>query len=581
MFRYAIIRNIFYLFIFFLSLYAQAVKAQIVPLQYKENKSFTYDETIDLYKQLDKKYKHAFLLEKGSTDVGRPLHLFVLYGGKNFKKEVIDKRTVPVLLIMNGIHPGEPDGIDASLLLSEWILSKNDSLIRNTCICIIPVYNIDGSLNRSCCSRANQDGPEQYGFRGNARNLDLNRDFIKMDTKNTESFVGIFQWLQPDLFIDTHVSNGADYQYTFTLLTTQKNKLEKRISQYLYNEILPNATQHMDAKGWPVAPYVNGFEEVPDSGLLAFYDSPRYSTGYAALFNVPGFVLETHMLKPYPKRVEATLEFLKFSAGFMYSNGLELKAVKSQSIYFTTQAQHTALNWKVDKSQYSTIEFLGFSAGYKKSLVTGKPRLYYDTLQPYKKRIPMYWEYACTDSIKKPVYYLIPQAWSTVINKLKINQVPMDILTQDQLLSVKGYKIISYQSSANPYEGHHMKRNVKVEPITINRQFYKGDVLIKTGTRFDYFLASVLEPTAYDSYFAWGFFDSMLQQKEWFSDYVWEDKAHEILLENEALRKDFEAKKQQDTAFANNGWEQLYYIYKASPFFEESYMQYPVYTSQN
>jgi hypothetical protein len=126
-----------------------------------------------------------------------------------------------------------------------------------------------------------------------------------------------------------------------------------------------------------------------------------------------------------------------------------------------------------------------------------------------------------------------------------------------------------------------MKRNVKVEPITINRQFYKGDVLIKTGTRFDYFLASVLEPTAYDSYFAWGFFDSMLQQKEWFSDYVWEDKAHEILLENEALRKDFEAKKQQDTAFANNGWEQLYYIYKASPFFEESYMQYPVYTSQN
>lgn len=571
------LRNLFLSLSIVLSLYSQELRAQIVPTQYKQNKSFTYDETINYYKILDKKYKHAILIEKGITDVGKPLHLFIMYGGKNLKRDVIDKRSVPVLLIMNGIHPGEPDGIDASLLLSEWILSQNDSLLKNTCICIIPIYNVDGSLNRSCCSRANQAGPEQYGFRGNSKNLDLNRDFIKMDAKNSEGFVEIFQWLQPDLFIDTHVSNGADYQYTFTLLTTQKNKLETRMSNYLYQEILPAGEKHMNSKGWLVSPYVNHIEEMPDSGIAAFYDSPRYSTGYAALFNVPGFVLETHMLKPFPKRVESTLEFLKFASIFIHQNGSELKAIKNQSEYISSSSQYFGLNWKLDPTKKSWFDFHGYQAGYKKSLVTGAERLFYDTLKPYTKKTPMFWEYVCIDSAAKPAHYIIPQGWNIVINKLKLNQVPLEYLSQDQIINVSSYKIISYQSSSTPYEGHHMKRNVKVESIQLKKQFYKGDIKIKTGSRWDYFLASVLEPTGYDSYFAWGFFDSMLNQKEWFSDYVWEDKAYNILQEDPELKKHFEQKKEMDSSFANDNWEQLYYIYQQSTYFEETYMQYPVY----
>jgi len=560
-----------------ISLYPQINYSQIIPLQYQQNKSFTWDETINYYKLLDKKYKKAWLVEQGTTDVGKPLHLFFMYGGKNFKREVIENKSVPVLLVMNGIHPGEPDGIDASLLWAEWILANNDSLLKNTCICIIPIYNIDGALNRSCCSRVNQDGPEQYGFRGNAKNLDLNRDFIKMDTRNTISFVKIFQWLQPDLFIDTHVSNGADYQYTFTLLTTQKNKLEKGVSDYLYSYMLPQANNYMLNKGWPVAPYINGFFEVPDSGLVAFNDSPRYSTGYAALFNTPGFVLETHMLKPYPARVESTLEFLKFASIFMQKNGTDLKAVRKKADIKIQQETFTGVNFKPDKSKKSWIEFWGYEAGYKTSLVTGKNRLFYDTNKPYKKMIPMLWDYLCTDSVKKPMYYLIPQAWYTIIEKLENNGVKLDRLTDDQTIKVTGYKVVSYQSSTTPYEGHHMKKNIQLENITIERTFYKGDVMVKTGTRYDRFLATVLEPACNDSYFAWGFFDSMLQQKEWFSDYVWEDKAYEILENDEKLRYDFQKQKLQDTGFANNSWEQLYFIYKRSAYFEPRYMEYPIY----
>ena len=69
------------------------------------------------------------------------------------------------------------------------------------------------ALNRNSTTRTNQNGPESYGFRGNARNYDLNRDFIKSDTKNAKTFAQIFHLVQPDVFIDNHVSNGADYQY--------------------------------------------------------------------------------------------------------------------------------------------------------------------------------------------------------------------------------------------------------------------------------------------------------------------------------------------------------------------------------
>ena len=88
----------------------------------------------------------------------------------------------------------------------------------------IPQYNVGGASRRNCCTRANQDGPEGYGFRGNAANLDLNRDFIKMDSRNAEAFVALFRAMDPDVFVDTHTSNGADYPYTMTLITTQEDK---------------------------------------------------------------------------------------------------------------------------------------------------------------------------------------------------------------------------------------------------------------------------------------------------------------------------------------------------------------------
>ena len=170
----------------------------------------TYEQTIDFYRVLANSYEEISLMEIGMTDSGKPLHLVVYNSDKNFDFQKITKSTI---LINNGIHPGEPDGIDASMLLLRDIVQNKDlkNKFTDIVICVIPIYNVGGSLNRNVTSRANQNGPETYGFRGNARNYDLNRDFIKNDTKNTQTFAEIFHKINPDIFIDTHVSNGADY----------------------------------------------------------------------------------------------------------------------------------------------------------------------------------------------------------------------------------------------------------------------------------------------------------------------------------------------------------------------------------
>ena len=226
------------------------------------NQSTTYNECIQYYQDLDASYATIQMVEKGKTDSGKPLHIVIFSENKNFDVN----QNKAIVLVNNGIHPGEPDGIDASMMLMRDLAIAKIKVPKNTLVVVIPVYNIDGMLNRNTSSRANQNGPEEYGFRGNARNFDLNRDFIKSDTKNSRSFQELFRSINPDVFLDNHVSNGADYQYTFTCIATQHERLGTKLGNYFINEFYPSIVQSMNQKKIDVVPYVNVHSTTPDKG---------------------------------------------------------------------------------------------------------------------------------------------------------------------------------------------------------------------------------------------------------------------------------------------------------------------------
>ena len=320
-----------------------------------------YEAIISFYKDLSATYQQISLFEFGETDSGNPLHLVVFNTEGNLTVDEIKKSSKNRILINNGIHPGESDGLDASMLLLRDIV-QNDSLqehYKNSIICVIPVYNIGGSLHRNSHTRANQNGPKEYGFRGNARNYDLNRDFIKQDTKNAAAFAEIFHAVNPDVFIDNHVSNGADYQYAITHLFTQHNKLGGSLGTFLRNEMRPQIEESLENKGIIITPYVNVWGTTPETGFSQFFDSLRYSTGYTSLFHTLGFMVETHMLKPYKIRVEQTYELLFSAIDFTEENSAVIKKLRSKAAEEIIAKKTYPIHYKVDEKKSRDLYFKG------------------------------------------------------------------------------------------------------------------------------------------------------------------------------------------------------------------------------
>ncbi len=537
----------------------------------------TYFEIINWYQQLAKKSKLILVKEMGSTDAGYPLHLVTVSDQNNIVSPKNNQQKKIVILINNGIHPGEPDGIDASMLLVRDIVNKKIVLPQNIELAFIPVYNIGGCLNRNRFSRVNQNGPTEYGFRGNAQNLDLNRDFTKCDSKEAKTFTQIFQQLDPDIFIDNHVSDGADYQHTITLISTQYNKLGRGLGDWLRDVFEPKLYKGMKEKKWDLFPYVNFETASPDKGMEMFYDPPRYSSGYAALFQTIAFVPETHMLKPFADRVQSTYDFMLTVMQQASVNATALQLQRAMARQEILQQQIFPLSWKVDSSKFSFVNFKGYEAAYKKSEVTGLERMYYNRNKPFEKEMKYFNVFMPAAIVAKPVAYIIPKGWVDVIERLKINGVSMQALKNDSSMLVDAYHIDEYKSYPTPYEKHHKNYATKVSIGQQRIQFLKGDYIIYLNQKANRYIVEMLEPAGDDSFFAWNFFDAILQQKEGYSDYRWEDVAANWLQSNPELKIKLQEKKIADSAFANNAAAQLEFVYKHSPYYEPVHLRYPVY----
>ncbi|MGC4058225.1 MAG: M14 family zinc carboxypeptidase [Chitinophagaceae bacterium] len=539
--------------------------------------SASYDQLISYYEQLDDTYKSIRMQTVGGTDADVPLHVVYYSADGTFNVNEWKRKQKLVLLINNGIHPGEPDGIDASMMLLRDAVTGKIQVPDNVVLAVIPVFNTGGMLNRGSYSRANQNGPEAYGFRGNAQNLDLNRDFIKMDAKETRNLVRLFRNLDPDIFIDNHVSNGADYQHVMTLLTPNARKQGYYTGRFLSNVFEPGIYALMKQAGYDLVPYVNHWGNTPDKGWEQFYEPPRFASGYACLFQTFAFVPETHMLKAYADRVNATYTLMRAFIHFAGTHSEAIRSVREMDRKFVLEQKDFTTDWKTDTALKTEIAFKGYEAAYKPSDVSGMQRLYYDRSKPYTKQVSFYNKYAPAKTATAPQYYVLPQGWQEVALRLRINGVDMIPLEQDTLMELTVYRIRDYETVKKPFEGHYLHTKVMFSKTTEQVQCLKGDFLIPLQQTAKRYLVETLEPDAPDAFFAWNYFDAILQQKEHFSDYVFEDEAAQLIRQNPELLKTLEQKRKDDPKFAADGHVQLEFIYQHSRYQEPEYMRYPVF----
>ncbi|WP_240905113.1 M14 family metallopeptidase [Flagellimonas oceani] len=536
----------------------------------------TYKQTIDYYITLARDFPEINIHTIGKTDSGLPLHTVTFNPDGDFNYENIRKEK-SIILINNGIHPGESDGIDATMMLYRDLATGKLEMPENTVLVTIPIYNVGGSLNRNSTTRANQNGPLEYGFRGNARNYDLNRDFIKMDTENAKTFAQIFHTVKPDVFVDNHVSNGADYQYTLTHLFTQHNKLGGEMGKYLHDTLMPNLEDSLADKEWGITPYVNVFNMPPEEGFSQFMDHPRYSTGYTTLWSTLGLMVETHMLKPYKQRVEGTYALMQSLIEVVEAEHEKIKTLRKETLENNLDLSEYYFNWQVDTTKTTILNFKGFEAEQLTSEVTGLPRLKYNRDRPFTKETVYQDHFYPADTVQVPAAYIVKKSWKRVIERLDANKIQYTAIKKDTTLLVEEYTIEDYDTRNAPYEGHYLHSNTKVTKHTKKVHFREGDLLIPTHQPGIRYLMETLEPQGVDSFFNWNFFDTVLQRKEGFSPYVFEDVALKMLQQDSLLSKEFEAKKEAELNFANNWYAQLNWIFERSEHFEEAYMSYPIY----
>lgn len=349
------------------------------------------------------------------------------------------------------------------------------------------------------------------------------------------------------------------------------------MGEYLNKQMEPEIYASMKKKGYDLVPYVSFGGNSPDAGMTAYFDGPRYSSGYASLWHSFAFVPETHMLKPYKQIVESTYELMRSFIDFTSVNSATIKKLRDQTKELTKSRTEFPVSWSLNRTKSDQVLFKGYEAGRKPSEISGQPRLYYDRQKPYEKMIPYFNYFDEKTVIKKPVAYIIPQGWWKVIDLLKLNKVQMRTFKADTTIEVEMYRIDDYKTAARPYEMHHLNSDVKVSTRNIQMKFRKGDYFIPLNQSANRFLMEVLEPQGDDSYFAWNYFDGILGQKEGYSSYAFEDHAVEYLKQNPSVKDLLEKRRNTDTSFAKNGGAQLNFVYQNSPYYEPDHLRYPVY----
>jgi hypothetical protein len=563
------VKYIFILFFALLSLFSRA--------QWRGDSSPSYPELVAYLKKLDKENKEIKLFNMGLSDYGLPIYVVIINADSDSTKTFEKARNGTTILINNAIHPGEPDGINASLIwIDEWI-KQGKPCKSFPMVAIIPAYNVGGMMQRSSTSRANQNGPEEYGFRGNARNLDLNRDFVKMDSENAFTFSRIFHALDPDVFVDNHVSNGADYQYSLTYISSMRERLAPSMNELTYNLCIPSLEKELGNRKVDLFPYVELKGETPESGIIAFNDLPRYAMGYASLFHSLSFTVETHMLKPFKERVQVTYDFLDVLVKWTTESSTEIEKSRREAFDWSNLQKVYSYNHELTEEKDSVM-FKGYEFSKPIDPITNLPRLLYDRSKPFNKDIPHFRKYKPMNKYAIPRYFVVGGQEKETITRLRSNNIEFYTVKSDSVLKASSYRINSYKSLTKPYEGHFKHNSILFDKFEVNLSLKPGDILIPTKQRSRNFILAALIPDAEDSFFSWNFYDSYLQQKEYFSSYVFIDQVKFMLDSNPKLKLDFEKMKKESESFRNSEWEQLYFIYKNSPYFEKSFMVLPIHS---
>ncbi len=541
-----------------------------------------YDETIAFCKRLANESDWIEFATFGTTPLGREMGLVIAAKGGEFTPEKAAESRKPVVLVQNGIHAGECDGKDASLMLLRdiAITRTREKLLDNAILLVIPVFNVDGHERFGPYNRINQNGPEQMGWRSTSRNLNLNRDYMKADAAEMRAWLELWNTWRPDMHIDTHTTNGGDWQYDIMPAWDVSPMAAEPVARWIREVMEPHVLKGLEADGHVALQYFDLIDRRdPTRGIESGAFSPRFATGYVSLRNRPSILVETHMLKPNRTRVFAQYSLLRHVLELVNAEGEKLKrineAADSETLLLSRRG-YPSFPLAVENTDATTpVKFRGFKHTLEPSEISGVERIIYDPSTPMEIEIPWRQQLAATITVDVPTGYVIPPQWTEVIELVKAHGLNVSILGGEAELPVESYRLRHAKFAERPFEGR-IRVSFDIERFSETRQYPAGTVVVTLDQHAARVAMHLLEPAAPDSLVQWGFFNAIFEQKEYAEGYILEKLAREMLASDPALRKEFEARVAEDKEFAGDPRARLYFFYMRSPYWDESVGRYPV-----
>jgi hypothetical protein len=522
----------------------------------------------------------------GVSPEGRDLMLVIASTGGEFTADAARKSGKQILLVQAGIHAGEIEGKDAGLMLLRDLAlddatSGDESsragarLLEHTILLYLPIFNVDGHENSSPYNRINQDGPDIMGFRATAQNLNLNRDYMKADTPEVRDWLALFNAWLPDMFIDVHTTDGADYQYDLTWYLEDWGNLDAGVKAWQDTALKDSVFPQMEKHGHLLSPYL----ELKDhrditKGIANFGSGPRFSTGYVALQNRAALLVETHMLKPYATRVRATYDLIAQILDYLNAHPRSLRdAVTKADRAIVERAAQTGSTLPImfatsDKSVPFTLKGVAFTQTH--SDISGDIWTQYEPSQRKTFEIPFWRDLVATRSVPLPAAYLIPAGWPQLVEKLREHGLRVEPIAHAVALDAQRYRLGNPKWAETPFESRLMLKSFteKVENVA-KLQFAPGAVLVPLDQRAANVAVHLLEPQAPDSLLHWGFLNAIFEQKEGADARVLEKLARDMLARDAALKNEFETRLKNDPAFARNPDARLEFFYRRSPWYAQ------------
>lgn len=517
-----------------------------------------YEPTVAYCRMLADESPMVSMTSIGRSPQGREIPLLILDRDGLSDAKAIRAKGRSVILLQAAIHAGEPDGKDAGLMLFRDIAieGKYRDLLNNVTLIFIPILNVDGHEKFGPYNRINQNGPRELGTRATAQGLNLNRDFVKADSPEMRTFLGLYnQWL-PELFIDTHVTNGTDFQYVVTYGIDRCGFSESPVFEWGTDIFESKLSDQMARSGFPIFPYFSFRDNRnPDKGILVSNFAPQYSNGYAASRNRLGLLVETHIYKPYQQRVDATYKIILHSMEIVAAGSKELQKAIAEADRRTASAEFRAKPFALDYENTTQdsvmVDFLGWKTKTIKSDLSGADWTTHDYTAPITISAPLYTSNRALGVVKLPEAYIFRPEQLATIEILELHGIKLRRLEKDQQIPVEIYRFTDAQWSKYPYEGRTtVKAQYTTDTMTLD--YPKGSVVVEMNQPTAKIIAHLLEPNSPTSLLYWGFYNPWVRfsSEFWVSLGYMEVKGREMMASDPALKAEFEARLSSDPKFA-------------------------------